>query len=77
MFKMEIFLNCIKADQFMCDVVQSQCIILLTDMKEPSYWGFLWQISSFTSQIVLHGCQQHRALMLYQLGVLWGPHIVV
>jgi len=49
MFKMEIFLNWIKADQFMCDAVQSQCIVLLTDMKKPIYSGFLWQISSVTS----------------------------
>jgi len=62
---MEVFLNWIKADQFMCDAVQSQCIVLLTDMKQPSYSGFL---RHFTDCFAL--LQAAQCLMLYQLGVL-------
>jgi hypothetical protein len=69
MFKMEIFLNWIKSDQFMCDVVQSQCIILLIDIKKPSYSGFLWQISCHFTDCFAW-LQAAQCLMLYQFGVL-------
>jgi len=70
MFKREIFLICIKTDQFMCDAVQSQCIVLLIDMEKTQLFRVSLAniICHFTDCFAL--LQVAQCLMLYQLGVL-------